>query len=162
MLIYFHAVVQMLYLAVHRNRELSIRKIRGGSFTLGPVLDKISIGKGLAAKKSSKLAYIPRYNDLHHTRRGAVFLNLEKLFPCAGKGGLVPVCRRFTYEEDGFYKGRTITEAADGGNNIKVFGNGIKTYGFIFQGCSCLSGQYACLPTWFETVITCFLPRRCL
>ena len=152
----------MLYLTVRGNRELTIRKIRGGNFTLGPVLDKISIGNGGTATTSSRLAYQPQYKDYDNTNRGAVFLNLEKLFPCAGNDGLVPVCRRFTQEEDGFFKGKTITEAADSGNNMRIFGNNIKTYGFIFENCPFLSGVNSCLPTYFQTVVTCFLPRSCL
>ena len=153
----------MLYLSIGGgSRVLSIRKIRGGSFTLGPVLNRITIGNGQRSRTSSILAYRPRYSDFHQTRLGAVFLNLERLFPCAGKGGLVPVCRTFTQEEDGFYKGRSIIDAADIGNNMRIFGSNIKTYGFALQGCSYLSGQNACLPNWFTTVVTCFVPRACL
>ena len=153
----------MLYLSIGPgSRELTIRKMRGGSFTLGPILNKITIGNGQTARTSTILAYRPRYYDHHQSRLGAVFLNLEKLFPCAGKGGLVPVCSRFTQEEDGFLRGRSIIEAADGGNNFKIFGTNIKTYGFVFQGCSYLNGNYACLPNWLATVVTCFVPRACL
>ena len=158
-----NVVVQMLYLSIGAGRRvLSIRKIRGGIFTLGPVLNRITIGNGQTAITSSILAYRPRYNGFHQTRLGAVFLNLERLFPCAGKTGLVPVCRRFTQEEDGFFKGRTITEAADIGNNMRIFGRDIKTYGFVFERCSILSGRVSCLPNHFQTVVTCFLPRSCL
>ena len=153
----------MLYLAIGPgSRILTVQKIRGGNFTVGPVLDKITIGNGATSRTSSILAYRPRYNDHHSTRFGAVFLNLEKLFSCAGKDGLVPVCGRFTQEEDGFYKGRTIAEAADGGNNFNIFGTNIKTYGFVFSYCYTLNGQSGCLPNWFATVITCYLPRACL
>ena len=153
----------MLYLSIPTgSRVLSIRKIRGGSFTLGPILNRIRIGNGRRATTSSILAYRPRYNGFHRSRLGAVFLNLERLFPCAGKTGLVPVCRRFTQEEDGFFKGRAIIEAADIGNNMRIFGRNIKTYGFVFERCSFLSGRFGCLPTHFQTVVTCFLPRSCL
>ena len=153
----------MLYLSMPAtNRRLTIQRIRGGTFTLGPVLNTITIGNGQTPKTSTILAYRPKYNGYHHTRRGAVFLNLERLFPCAGKTGLVPVCRRFTQEEDGFLRARSIIEAADIGNNMKIFGTNIKTYGFVFQGCSYLNGNNACLPTFFQTVITCYVPRACL
>ena len=153
----------MLYLSIGAGkRVLTIRKIKGGSFRLGPVLDRITIGNGQTSKTSSILGYRRRYNDYHSTRFGAVFLNLEKLFPCAGKNGLIPVCRRFTQEEDGFYKGKSILEAADGGNTMRIFGTRIKTYGFVFEQCSYLNGRYGCLPNYFETVVTCFLPRACL
>ena len=152
----------MLYLSMRNTRKLTIRKIKGGSFTLGPVLNTITIGNGQTPTTSTILAYRPRYNGYHHTRRGAVFLNLESLFPCAGKTDLVPVCRRFTQEEDGFLRGKSIIDAADEGNNMKIFGTNIKTYGFVFQGCSYLNGNNACLPTFFQTVITCYVPRACL
>ena len=157
---FLHVVVQMFYLSIPTDsRVLSIRKIKRGN---SPILNKITIGNGQTAITSSILAYRPRYNDYHVTRFGAVFLNLERLFPCAGKTGLVPVCRRFTQEEDGFFKGRTITEAADIGNNMRIFGRDIKTYGFVFDRCSILSGRFGCLPTHFQTIVTCFLPRSCL
>ena len=152
----------MLYLSMRNTRKLTIRKIKGGSFTLGPVLNTITIGNGQTPTTSTILAYRPRYNGYHHTRRGAVFLNLESLFPCAEKTDLVPVCRRFTQEEDGFLRGKSIIDAADEGNNMKIFGTNIKTYGFVFQGCSYLNGNNACLPTFFQTVITCYVPRACL
>ena len=153
----------MLYLSIGAgSRVLTIQKMKGGSFRLGPVLSRITIGNGVTSKTSSILAYRPRYNGYHNTKYGAVFLNLEKLFPCAGKHGLVPVCRRFTQEEDGFYRGRSILESADHGNSMRIFGTNIKTYGFVFQGCYYLNGRYGCLPNWFQTVVTCFLPRACL
>ena len=153
----------MLYLTVtDGKRELTIQKIRDGSFTLGPVLNKITIGNGQTPTTSSILAYRPRYYDAHQSRLGAVFLNLEKLFPCAGKDGLVPVCSKFTQEEDGFLRGKAIIETADAGNTLKIFGTSIKTYGFVFQGCSYLNGNNGCLPNWLTTVVTCFVPRACL
>ena len=62
---------------------------------------------------------------------GAVFINLDKLFPCA-KLGNVSACKKFTQEEDGFFKGKTITEASDQGNNFNFFGNA-KTYGLFLK-----------------------------
>ena len=152
----------MLYLSIASGNVLTIHKIKGSTFTLGPFLDRITIGNGQTSKTSSILAYRPSYNGYHNTGLGAVFLNLENLFPCARTNGLLPACRRFTQEEDGFFKGRTITEAGDSGNNMKIFGTDIKTYGFVFEHCSYLNGQNACLPNTFQTVVTCFLPRVCL
>ena len=151
----------MLYLSIGSgSRVLTIQKIRGGNFTLGPNLNQITIGNGQTARTSTILAYRPKYNGYHHTGLGAVFINLNKLFPCAAKIGIAPACRRFTQEEDGFFKGKTITEAGDQGNNIKFFGN-VYTYGFVFEACQYLYGGYGCLPNHFQTVVTCFLPSSC-
>ena len=84
--------------------------------------------------------------------------NLDKLFPCANRNRIF--CRRFTSEEDGFFKGRSIIEAADHGNNFRMFGRA-NVYGMTFQGCRYLSGHKGCLPRYFETIIACFLPRCC-
>ena len=159
----FFTAVQMLYLSLPKSRILSIQKVNGSDLTLRPILDKIKIGNGQTARTSTMLAYRPNYNGHDHTRLGAVFLNLVKLFPCA-RTGIVPVCRRFTQDEDGFYKGKTIAEAADIGNNMRIFSTTkyINTYGFVFEACPYLNGVNSCLSTYFETVVTCFLPRSCL
>ena len=154
-----HTVVIQLIQLKHSNRKvLSIRRINGGSFKEGKLLERISIGHGRSSKTGRYLAYRPRYRDYHHTKLGAVFLNLDKLFPCANR--IRPFCRRFTSEEDGFFKGKAIIEAADSGNNFGMFGRA-NVYGMTFQGCRYLSGHKGCLPRWFETIIACFLPRCC-
>ena len=153
----------MLYLSISSgSRVMTIRKIDGGTLKPGPILNNVIIGKGQTARTSTVLAYRPMYRGYHNTRLGAVFLNLEKLFPCAAKAGIVPVCRRFTREEDGFLRGKTITEAADVGNHMKIFGTNINTYGFVFEACPYLNGVNGCLPSFFNTAVTCFLPRSCL
>ena len=155
-------VIQLidLHLRVTQNgyRVLHIKRINGGSLKVGKLLETISIGQGRASKTGKYLAYRPMYNDYHHTKLGAVFLNLDRIFPCAKSAH--PFCRRFTSEEDGFFNGKAIIEVADHGNNFKVFG-GTDTYGMAFQGCGYLDGQNGCLPTWFSTTIACFLPRSC-
>ena len=88
----------MLYLSMPTtSRVLSISKIRGASFTLGPILNRITIGNGVTSRTSTILAYKPRYSGYLNTGLGAAGVSyLERLFPCAGKSGFVPVCRRFT------------------------------------------------------------------
>ena len=152
------AVIQLLYLTQNSHRRLSIERINGGSLKKGKLLERISIGQGRASKTGRYLAYRPRYHDYHHTKLGAVFLNLDRIFPCARSAH--PFCRRFTTEEDGFLRGKAIIEAADYGNNFRVFG-GTDTYGMAFQGCGYLDGHNGCLPIWFQTIIACFLPRSC-
>ena len=153
----------MVYLSIGAgSRVLTIQKIKGDSLTRGPILDSITIGNGKTSTTSSILAYRPSYKDYHNSQLGAIFLNLENLFPCGKNGVVVPPCRRFTQDEDGFFKGKTIAEAADGGNNMRIFGIGIKTYGFVIEQCRYLNGADGCLPKIFQTVVLCVLPRSCL
>jgi len=88
---------------------------------------------------------------------------LEKLFPCGSTKGKYPLCSVFTYDEDGFRKGKAIIEAEDNGDAIRVFSSTqyIKTYGFAFQGCGELNGLNGCMPIYFNTAITCQLARAC-
>ena len=106
----------------HTSHVLTIQKIRSGNFTLGPTLNQIIIGNGETDRTFTILHIDQLYNGYHHTKLGAVFINLDKLFPCA-KLGNVSACKKFTQEEDGFFKGKTITEASDQGNNFNFFGN---------------------------------------
>uniref|UniRef100_A0A1X7TSS4 Uncharacterized protein n=1 Tax=Amphimedon queenslandica TaxID=400682 RepID=A0A1X7TSS4_AMPQE len=46
-----------------------------------------------------------------------IFLSLKKLFSCSKSA--CPICGRFTFEEDGFLKGKALFEAADFGNTSK-------------------------------------------
>ena len=107
------------------------------------------------------LAYRPNFADFHQSGLAGVFLNLENIFPCISDDKC-PICHIFTYEEDGFNSGRAIIEAGDIGNNFRVFSStqNIKTYGFAFQGCVQLNGLHGCMPRFFQTAITCQLPRE--
>ena len=88
-------------------------------------------------------------------------MNLEKIFPCGSTGDKTPLCSVFTYDEDGFRKGKAIIEAQDNGYAIRVFSSTqhIKTYGFAFEGCGELNGLDGCMPTYFNMAITCQLAR---
>ena len=152
-------VIQLLYLWTENSRALRIKKMNGGTLRTGRLLQKMYIGNGKRSKTGRYLAYRPKFRGYHHTRLGAIFVNLNRLFPCA-KSARVP-CRRFTNEEDGFLKGRAIIEAADAGNNFRAFGKHVDTYGIAFQGCPYLNGANGCLPRWFHTTIACLLPRSC-
>ena len=157
--------MKLLHLSISsQNRFMTIKTINTTTFdSSSRELDRIVIGNGLTSSTSTILAYRPKYeSDYHQTGLGAIYLNLDSLFPCTVNGLIVPICRRFTQEEDGFFKGRTITEAADGGNAMTIFGHSVKTYGFVFESCPYLNGIDGCLPTQFQMVITCFLPRSCL
>lgn len=127
----------------------------------GATVDTLPIGNGLTNTKSKLMAYFKKYSsDYHKSGLGAIFINLEKLYPCASS--VIPVCGLLSYEQDGFVKGKAVIESSDIGNNLKVFGTQVKTYGFAFQGCSTLNGAGGCLPTYYERVLACYLPRSCL
>ena len=141
-----------------------IRSINTTTFQLSrDPLDELVFENERTSATSTILAYRPSYNfDFHQSSLGAIFLNLDRLFPCIVHSKIIPACRRFTQEEDGFFKGKTITEAGDVGNHLEIFGSSVKTYGFVFESCPYLNGINGCFPHSFQTVITCFLPRSCL
>ena len=95
--------------------------------------------------------------DFHWSGLAGVFLNVEQIFPCAS--GQAPICRIFTFEEDGFRDGKAIIEAGDHFHDFNSTED-IKTYGFAFQGCEQLNGINGCMPKYFDTAITCQLPRN--
>ena len=156
--------MELLYLSLtDGSRYMSISRINTTTYNLiTPGLDSIAIGNGQTAKTSTILAYRPRYMDRYQTGLGAIFINLNQLFPCIANTVINPVCRRFTQDEDGFFNGKTITEGADGGNDINIFPNNARTYGFVFESCPYLNGNNGCLRNYFQTFVTCFIPRSCL
>ena len=90
-------------------------------------------------------------------------MNIEELFPCAtGLPEFFPVCKLFTFEDDGFRNGHAIIDTADHGNySIVIFnGTNIATYGFAFTGCPTFTTE--CFPNLADFSIVCLLPRnRC-
>ena len=87
---------------------------------------------------------------------------MVEAFPCIQSlSSHRPVCKVFTYEDDGFRGGRAIIEAADAGNGFRVFNGTIKgVFAFGFTGCPELNLD--CFPRYVEYVISCYLPRnRC-
>ena len=127
---------------------------------VGGTIETLSIGNGLHAKQGKYLAYRPKYKGYHASGIGTIFVNLEKLFPCSKSVQMV--CSRMTYDEDGLLKGKAILDASDGGNNMKIFGNGINTYALAIQGCSYLTGSNGCLHKYNDFAISCLLPQSCL
>jgi hypothetical protein len=115
-----------------------------------------------SATASNLLAYRPRYVDLHTSGLAGLFVNLEGVFPCiVGTPEYHPVCKLFTYEEDGFRNGRAAIDAADIGNNFNIFSGGNQaTFGFAFTGCPTFTND--CFPSFSQYSIVCLLPRdRC-
>ena len=153
-----------------RKREIQIRWIDGGTLQLKKkIIDSISIGYGCNDKNSPK-KYIG-YRKLYCTKKNknghcpkrklaAIFINLDKLFPCAKKGHKT-IAHAFSYEEDGFNQGKALLEAADTGGDFEIFGKGVNTYGITIQDCPLMFGYAGCLPGGFSKIIVVALPRAC-
>lgn len=87
---------------------------------------RLTISDTSASAKSAdnKVAYEPNYADHHNSGLGALFLNLDAIFPCIQSlpnPGYMPSCTRMTDDEDGFLGGRAVIQAGDGGNNMRIF-----------------------------------------
>ena len=110
---------------------------------------------------STNIAYQPRYHDIHNSGLAILFFNLEAIFPCLrGSNNMVPICSLFSNEEDGFLGGRPIIQAADIGNNFRIFSRNlnVNTFGFGISGCSTFG--MSCLPVFLELELVCMLPRN--
>ena len=106
------------------------------------------------------IAYRPNYRDAHNSNLGALFVNLQTLFPCL-TSNVHPACSIFTSEEDGFRGGKPIIQAADIGNNFRIFStsSNFETFGFAVSGCSTFASS--CVST-LEVELVCLFPRgRC-
>ena len=142
------------------SRKLFIKKFDIKQFkVVGDALDEIHIGNGQADQTSDLLAYRKQFSDYHGSGLGAVFFNLQKLFPCVTSN--IPMCHLYPNDDEGFRKGKALIEVSDW-NNIHVFGSSVKTYGFTFTDCPVLDGANGCLSTYFDRVLVCYLPRSCL
>lgn len=107
------------------------------------------------------LAYRPQYGDQHGSGLGAIFINLEGVFPCLESlDKYYPICRVFTDEEDGFRNGRAVIDSGDDGNHFQIFSSSanILTYGFAIQECPELNAS--CFPNWHSFSVACYLPRE--
>ena len=114
-----------------------------------------------ATSSDNVVAYRPNYNDAHRSNLGILFINLQALYPCLNGGNIHPACGILTSEEDGFLRGRSIIQAADIGNNFRIFSStaNFETFGFGFSGCTTFVGT--CV-SGFELNLVCLLPRnRC-
>ena len=108
------------------------------------------------------LAYRPRYPDFRGNNVGALFFNMPGIFPCLLRAphGLHLSCFPVTAEDDGFFGG-AILQAADGGNQFRIFSQPstpfVFTYGLAFQGCPEINTT--CYPAFVQTSVACLLPR---
>ena len=150
----------MLYLGVSSTRTVELRHFSGSTFSIGSLIDSISVSDPAVAVTSTQLAYRPTFSDLHGSGLAGIFINMEAIFPCIADFVLGPVCRIFTAEEDGFNQGRPFIESGDIGNDIQIFStsSNIATYGFAIQGCTQMDPT--CLRSFSQLVIKCLLPRQ--
>jgi len=158
----FPLVLRTLTMTRTSDNKLALGHFNSSTGTWGAKITEISIANPSQPSTSTDntLAYRPNFADYHQSGLAGVFLNLENIFPCISDE--YPICRIFTYEEDGFNNGKAIIEAEDIGNNFRVFSSteNILTYGFAFQGCGQLNGLDGCMRKYFQTAITCQLPRE--
>ena len=102
---------------------------------------------------SNLLGYRPRFNDYHGSGLGAIFINIEGVFPCvAPLASYYPICSTFTEEGDGFRNGIAIIDSADIGNHFRIFSTSVDivTYGIAFQQCPELNTT--CFPTYHSFI----------
>lgn len=158
-----HTVIKTLYIS-RRRSAVELRNISGSSIgydrSNGSLIDELNNFNPSTSSTSAKnlLAYRPNYNDSQANGLAVIFVNIEGVFPCvAGTPEYYPVCKIFTYDEDGLRNGRAIVDAADCGNNIKIFGNNLAIFAFAIAGCSTMDTE--CFPIYTDYSIVCLLPR---
>ena len=125
-------------------------------------LAQISVSDSSQAATSSNnfLAYRPRYSDLHGSNLASLFINIEGVFPCLAQlSNYYPICHVFTDEEDGFRNGKAVIDAADSGNDFRIFSpsSDIRTYGFAIQDCP--EFNTTCFSNYLSFNVVCYLPR---
>ena len=164
----FHAVFKVALIT--RASTTTVRLINISSYTAqeaawpgsGVVATIANFDPSMPSTVGNVFAYRPNFTDTHASGLAGMFVNIEQLFPCtAGWPEYFPVCKLFTYDDDGFRRGHAVIDTADHGNSFQVFsGNNIATYGFAFTGCPTFT--YECFPNLVEHSIVCLLPRdRC-
>ena len=162
----FLAVVKIMYIGLGgtgTRRSVRFQPRDPATWNLVNPRTDLSIPNTNNAYTSSDntVAYRPNYRDAHNSNLGALFINLQSLYPCLSGANFHPACSLFTSESDGFRGGAAIIQAADIGNNFRIFSSttNFETFGFAFAGC----------PTFVESCVddlelelVCLLPRnRC-
>lgn len=113
-----HAVLGLLYLARTGDTNLvSLNNISGVTVRgSGPNRAELpNFNSSTNASSNNLLAYYPNYRDAHRSGLAAMFINMPVAFPCLeGVSSYLPVCKVFTYEDDGFRGGRAIIEVGNG------------------------------------------------
>ena len=162
----YHTVVKIMYIGLGGSgTRRSVRFQMRDSSTwalLNPRTDLTIANTNNAATSSNNLiAYRPNYSDAHSSDLGVLFVNLQSQFPCLSGANIHPACSIFTSESDGFRGGKPILQAADIGNNFRIFSSNsnLETFGFAVAGCSTFASS--CVSN-LEVELVCLLPRnRC-
>ena len=149
-------------------KQLTFQRFHNGAFRLDRInhLGKLKTVEffGVPFIHQSRISpneiiyYGANYSDYHSSNLFIMAFNLEKIFTCIAGKDIVPTCARFTAEEDGFNKGKSIVEAGDSGNDFIMFGKGKRVYAFSVSGCPLVTN--ACFPLHYMISITCLLPRE--
>ena len=147
---------------MNNNRQLSLHATNHSTLlaTDATQLAQITILDSSQSYTSNLLAYRPRFGDVHGSGLGAIFVNLEGVFPCLTPlDNYYPICSTFSEEEDGFRNGRALLDAGDIGNNFRIFSTttNVLTYGIAIQQCPELNTT--CFPAYHSLTIACYLPR---
>ena len=155
-LCFMFLVVKLFYLSYYKSRfDLSHMTDPGKS--RAPI-DRMYLRPSSSSYSLWKMMYYsPRFRDHHNSKLAIVAFNMEKIFPCIAGKRVMPMCRMYTGEEDGFRMGRPIIEAGDTGNHFRMFRRR-PVYGFAIQGCPYLTRH--CMPEYWQTTISCMLPRK--
>ena len=82
--IFFFTVVQFMRISMNNNRQLSLHATNYSTLLASDStqLAQITISDSSQSYTSNLLAYRPRFGDLHSSGLGAIFVNLEGVFPC--------------------------------------------------------------------------------
>ena len=152
----------MMRIRMLPNRQLILHAVNHATLLESDLtqLAQLRISNISQSYTNNLLGYRPRFSDYHSSGLGAIFINIEGVFPCvAPLTTYHPICSTFTEEEDGFRNGKAIIDSADLGNDIRIFSTSadIATYGIAFQQCPELNTT--CFPTYHSFIITCYLPR---
>ena len=152
----------LLYIARASDNSIRLQNISGVTVRgTGPRRAELPMfNSSVSASSNNLLAYYPNYRDAHRSGIAALLINMVEAFPCIQSlSSYLPVCKVFTYEDDGFRGGRAIIEASDSGNGFRVFNGTLKgVFAFGLTGCPELTLD--CFPRYVEYVISCYLPRR--
>ena len=156
-------VIKTVFIAFWISRQeirVSFRKQDPSTLAILGVISQLSIPYANLSGTSPEnaIAYRPYFNDVHNSNLAVLFFNLEAAFPCLKDTNILPACSLFALEEDGFYGGRSLIQAADIGNHFQIFSSYqfVNTFGFGFAGCSTFSRW--CVPESFERSLVCLLP----
>ena len=145
-------MLRTLIVSILQNRIVEI-------VSSGKIIGRMSLADPSQSVTSADnlAAYRPRYHEYHRSNLGVLFLNIEGIFPCLSSQ---VICGKLTFEEDGFFQGRAFIDAADGGNNFRIFSSTmeIKTYGLALQDCPEINST--CWRTHASITIFCLLPRE--